>query len=104
MHQPIQRQPVPTLKDLLQPDYSCVQHRSLSRYVHLLPLAQRESLAHIQAYYYISASFGLSLFAIASVFYRFTGSIMNPSVGLALCLIGAIKPVRFIREFPVSKL
>ncbi|WVQ95968.1 hypothetical protein IAU59_003067 [Kwoniella sp. CBS 9459] len=47
-------------------------------------------------YYYISASFGLSLFAIASIFYRFTGSIFNPSVSLALCLIGAIKPVRFI--------
>ncbi|OCF34309.1 hypothetical protein I317_04170 [Kwoniella heveanensis CBS 569] len=47
-------------------------------------------------YYYISAAFGLSLFATASIFYRFTGSIFNPSVSLALCLIGAIKPVRFI--------
>ncbi|WVR08139.1 hypothetical protein IAU60_005185 [Kwoniella sp. DSM 27419] len=48
------------------------------------------------SYYYISAAFGLSLFATASIFYRFTGSIFNPSVSLALCLIGAIKPVRFI--------
>ncbi|KAK1923724.1 aquaporin-like protein, partial [Papiliotrema laurentii] len=48
------------------------------------------------AYYYISSAFGFSLFAVASIFYRFTGSIMNPSVGLALVLIGAIRPVRFI--------
>ncbi|WWD20213.1 hypothetical protein CI109_104689 [Kwoniella shandongensis] len=48
------------------------------------------------SYYYISAAFGLSLFATASVFYRFTGSIFNPNVSLALCLIGAIKPVRFV--------
>ncbi|WWC92708.1 uncharacterized protein L201_007667 [Kwoniella dendrophila CBS 6074] len=47
-------------------------------------------------YYYVSAAFGLSLFATASIFYRFTGSIFNPSVSLALCLIGAIKPLRFI--------
>ncbi|WWC95726.1 hypothetical protein V866_002592 [Kwoniella sp. B9012] len=47
-------------------------------------------------YYYVSAAFGLSLFATASIFYRFTGSIFNPSVSLALCLIGAVKPLRFI--------
>ncbi|WRT69599.1 uncharacterized protein IL334_006588 [Kwoniella shivajii] len=47
-------------------------------------------------YYYVSAAFGLSLFATASIFYRFTGSIFNPSVSLALCLIGAVKPVRFL--------
>jgi aquaporin related protein len=33
-----------------------------------------------------------------SVFYRFTGSIFNPSVSLALCIVGAIKPVRFLRK------
>lgn len=49
-----------------------------------------------QAYYYISAAFGLSLFAMASVFYRFTGSIFNPSVSLALVLTGVITPVRFV--------
>jgi aquaporin related protein len=32
------------------------------------------------------------------VFYRFTGSIFNPSVSLALCIVGAIKPVRFLRK------
>ncbi|WWC73792.1 uncharacterized protein I206_107764 [Kwoniella pini CBS 10737] len=47
-------------------------------------------------YYYVSAAFGLSLFATASIFYRFTGSIFNPSVSLALCLVGAVKPLRFI--------
>jgi len=48
------------------------------------------------AYYYISAAFGLSLFATASVFYRFTGSIFNPSVSLALCIVGAVKPLRCV--------
>jgi len=48
------------------------------------------------SYYYISAAFGLSLFACASIFYRFTGSIFNPSVSLALFLTGVIKPLRFL--------
>lgn len=48
------------------------------------------------SYYYISASFGLSLFAIASIFYRFTGSIFNPNVSIALCIVGAVKPVRCV--------
>lgn len=54
--------------------------------------------ARLLAYFYIAMGFGLSLFGIASIFYRFTGSIMNPSVSLALVLVGVIKPVRFIRE------
>lgn len=69
--------------------------------------------ARLLAYFYIAMAFGLSLFGIASIFYRFTGSIMvrclcrdkkqkmlikkNPSVSLALVLVGVIKPVRFIR-------
>jgi aquaporin related protein len=52
----------------------------------------------LQAHFYISCAFGFSLFAIASIFYRFTGSIFNPSVSLALCLIGAVKPLRFLSE------
>jgi glycerol uptake facilitator-like aquaporin len=55
-----------------------------------------------QAHFYISCAFGFSLFAIASIFYRFTGSIFNPSVSLALCLIGAIKPMRFVSESTCS--
>ncbi|RSH93421.1 hypothetical protein EHS25_007777 [Saitozyma podzolica] len=46
--------------------------------------------------YYYCAGFGLSLFAVSSVFYRFTGSIFNPSVSLALALTGVIGPVRFV--------
>lgn len=46
----------------------------------------------------MSAAFGFSLYAMASIFYRFTGSIFNPSVGLALCITGVIKPVRFVCE------
>ena len=53
-----------------------------------------------QADYYIAFSFGISLFATASIFYRFTGSIFNPSVSLALCIVGAVKPLRFIRVYP----
>ena len=56
------------------------------------------SATDCQAYFYIAAAFGLALFATASIFYRFTGSIMNPSVGLALCLIGAVRPLRFVSE------
>ncbi|WWC95635.1 hypothetical protein V866_002500 [Kwoniella sp. B9012] len=48
------------------------------------------------SYFYSAAAFGVSLFATSTIFYRFTGSIFNPSVSLALYLIGAIKPVRFI--------
>ncbi|KAI5825893.1 aquaporin-like protein [Schizophyllum commune Tattone D] len=48
------------------------------------------------AFYYISAAFGISLTATATIFYRFTGSIFNPNVALALFLVGAIKPLRFI--------
>ncbi|WWC92618.1 uncharacterized protein L201_007577 [Kwoniella dendrophila CBS 6074] len=47
-------------------------------------------------YVYSAAAFAISLFATSTIFYRFTGSIFNPSVSLALFLIGAIKPVRFI--------
>lgn len=54
--------------------------------------------ARLLAYFYIAIAFGLSLFGIASIFYRFTGSIMNPSVSLALVLVGVIKPVRFVSE------
>lgn len=52
--------------------------------------------ARLMGLFYISASFGLSLFAVASVFYRFTGSIFNPSVSFALMLTGVITPVRFV--------
>ncbi|OCF62031.1 hypothetical protein L486_01697 [Kwoniella mangroviensis CBS 10435] len=48
------------------------------------------------SYFYSAAAFGVSLFATSTIFYRFTGSIFNPSVSLALYLIGAIKPIRFI--------
>lgn len=52
--------------------------------------------ARIVGYFYISAAFGFALFAMASIFYRFTGSIFNPSVGLALWISGVIGTVRFV--------
>jgi hypothetical protein len=45
------------------------------------PTLLPDLLLTAKAYYYISSAFGFSLFAVASIFYRFTGSIMNPSVG-----------------------
>ena len=75
---------------------------SVSSSVGHKPQARAELI--IQAYYYISAGFGLSLFAIASIFYRFTGSIFNPNVSLALCIVGAVKPVRFVRVYSFYRL
>lgn len=47
---------------------------------------------------YVAFATGTALYGTASIFYRFTGSIFNPSVSLALCICRVIKPVRFIRE------
>lgn len=57
---------------------------------------QGSDAARLMGLFYISTAFGISLFAVASIFYRFTGSIFNPNVSFALCAIGAITPVRFI--------
>jgi hypothetical protein len=56
----------------------------------------------IQANYYQSAAFGLALYATSSIFYRFTGSIFNPSVSLALTICGVVRPVRFFRKCAMS--
>ncbi|KIY67216.1 aquaporin-like protein [Cylindrobasidium torrendii FP15055 ss-10] len=53
-------------------------------------------VTRLLGFYYICSAFGFALFAIASIFYRFTGSIFNPSVSLALVLIGVITPIRFL--------
>jgi len=45
---------------------------------------------------YISTSMGFSLFFSAFLFYRVTGAAFNPNVSLALLLVGAMKPVRFV--------
>ncbi|KAH9032654.1 aquaporin-like protein [Lactarius pseudohatsudake] len=45
---------------------------------------------------YIATAFGLSLLVSAWFFFRATGGLFNPDVSLALFLIGAIRPVRFI--------
>ena len=45
---------------------------------------------------YIATAFGLSLLVSAWFFFRATGGLFNPDVSLALLLIGAIGPVRFI--------
>lgn len=41
-------------------------------------------------------NFGFSLLVTAWLFYRVTGGVFNPNVSLALCLTGAIGPVRFV--------
>jgi len=45
---------------------------------------------------YTSACMGLSLLASAWVFYRITGGLFNPSISLALFVVGVIGPIRFI--------
>ncbi|KZS93017.1 aquaporin-like protein [Sistotremastrum niveocremeum HHB9708] len=45
---------------------------------------------------YIAASFGLSLVVSAWLFFRATGGLFNPNVTLALLLVGAISPLRFV--------
>jgi len=39
---------------------------------------------------------GLSLLVSASIFYRVSGAVFNPNISLALFLVGALKPVRFV--------
>lgn len=46
----------------------------------------------------LTITVGISLYVFASVFFRVTGSIFNPSVGLALWMSGVIGTVRFVRE------
>ena len=45
---------------------------------------------------YVSTSMGLSLLVSAWLFFRITGGLFNPNVSLALLLVGAIGPVRFV--------
>jgi aquaporin related protein len=45
---------------------------------------------------YIAASMGLSLLTSAWMFYRVTGGLFNPSVSLAIFLIGGIGPVQLV--------
>ncbi|KAL7424400.1 hypothetical protein Q5752_000082 [Cryptotrichosporon argae] len=54
------------------------------------------SAARMIGFFYTAVGFGFSLAASASVFFRFTGSIFNPSVAFALMLTGAMQPLRFI--------
>jgi len=53
----------------------------------------RNSIGHV---FFVSASMGLSLIAAAWIFFRGTGGLFNPNVSLALVLVGAIGPVRFV--------
>lgn len=46
--------------------------------------------------FYVSACMGLSLLAAAWLFYRVTGGLFNPNISLALLIVGAIGPVRFV--------
>jgi aquaporin related protein len=44
---------------------------------------------------YISLAFGFSLLVNAWIFFRISGSLFNPAVSLAMCIVGQIKPLRF---------
>jgi len=52
--------------------------------------------SNIQQVLYISTSMGFSLLVSAWLFFRITGGLFNPNISLALLLVGAIKPVRFV--------
>jgi len=45
---------------------------------------------------YIATSMGLSLLVSAWLFFRVTGGLFNPNISLALLLVGALAPVRFV--------
>jgi aquaporin related protein len=45
---------------------------------------------------YISMSMGFSLLATVWLFFRVTGGVFNPNISLALLMVGAISPVRFV--------
>lgn len=45
---------------------------------------------------YIALAFGMSLTVNAWVFFRISGGLFNPAVSFALCLIGAVTPLRMV--------
>jgi aquaporin rerated protein, other eukaryote len=59
-------------------------------------LSSERPASNIQQVLYISTSMGFSLLISAWLFFRITGGLFNPNVSLALLLVGAIKPVRFV--------
>ncbi|KAG0701234.1 aquaporin-like protein [Suillus ampliporus] len=51
------------------------------------------TVAHVM---YIATSMGFSLLVSAWLFYRITGGLFNPNITLALFLVGALNPMRFV--------
>jgi aquaporin related protein len=45
---------------------------------------------------YVALSFGFSLLVNAWIFFRISGSLFNPAVSLAMCLVGQVSPVRAV--------
>ena len=45
---------------------------------------------------YIAAAFGSAITIMIFIFGRISGALFNPSVGLALLIVGKLKPVRFV--------
>ncbi|ELQ37760.1 aquaporin-2 [Pyricularia oryzae Y34] len=52
------------------------------------------AVPNIAALLYISFAFGISLMVNVFAFYRISGGQFNPAVSTALCLVGAIPPLR----------
>ncbi|KAG6888999.1 hypothetical protein C0995_004467 [Termitomyces sp. Mi166 len=59
-------------------------------------LASGGSTSNVEQVLYISLCMGFSLLVSAWLFFRITGGLFNPEVSLALLLVRAIKPVRFV--------
>jgi aquaporin related protein len=56
----------------------------------------RSGGSDIEEVLYISTCVGFSLLVSIWLFYRTSGGVFNPNITLALLLVGAIKPVRFV--------
>ncbi|EAW13465.1 aquaporin [Aspergillus clavatus NRRL 1] len=54
---------------------------------------------NLEALLYSSLCFGFSLTVNVWAFYRVTGGLFNPSVTLALCLVGGMPPIRGVLVF-----
>lgn len=59
-------------------------------------LASVGATSDVEQVLYIALCMGFSLLVSAWLFFRITGGLFNPEVSLALLLVGAIKPVRFV--------
>lgn len=59
-------------------------------------LSSTHPSSSVEQVLYIATSMGFSLLVSAWLFFRVTGGLFNPNISLALLLVGALQPVRFV--------